>query len=83
MNWLFSKGRYVALPNFEMIATGQVRAVLNHVDFTYYVEELWSDNSWKKIDGLKFKDVPQAKEWFERAKKARFAEPARLGSWHD
>lgn len=68
---------------WEMVSTGKIRAVLSHIDFRYYLEELWSDNSWKPLGELSFVDIKQAKEYFERAKQARKSEPVDIGNWHD
>lgn len=68
----------------EPLMTGKVRAVLNPYDFKYYLEHQYSDGEWQRNSlWPSFATVKEAKEYFERAKKARKESPADLGDLND
>lgn len=64
--------------------TGKARVVQDMYDFGFYIEQLWSNGEWKRNHAWpKFKDVNDAQQCFERAKKVRKFTPADLGSLDD
>lgn len=66
------------------IITGKAQVVQDMYDFKYYIEQQWSDGSWRRNHAWpSFGTIDDAHAHFQRAKKVRKNIPAVLGDIND
>ena len=77
---MFKRKKEIVMETPPVLMTGRVRAALSPYDFKYYLEHQYSDGSWAvNPNWPAFVSIKEAKEHFERAKRARREIPATLG----